>query len=121
MGVYQGKKPAFPNYLLYAVDAAQKPTTGELTGVPAASGRGNERGQLLKLADAGLRDAATGLRGWNMKADVGMQSVRGGLFYFARNSGGGGRQTADLTLMRWTGDDQAPFLPATSTGLTPKP
>lgn len=110
MGVYQGKKTAFPNYLLFAVDAATAPTTGPLIGVPAPGG-GFETGPLLKLAEAGLADSATNVRGWNQKADVGLQPVGNGRFYLARNSGGGGRQTADLTLMRWTGDPQKPFAP----------
>ncbi len=97
MGVYQGKKPSFPNYLLFAVDAGTQPKNGE-------------QGQMLALADAGLKDAATGVRGWNQKADVGFQPVGDGLFYLATNSGTKGAQTADLTLMRWTGDANEPFV-----------
>ena len=95
MGVYQGKKKSFPNYLLFAIDARTQP----------------ERGQLLELAEDGLKDAATGVRGWNQKADVGFQPVGDGLFYLSVNSGTKGAQTADLTLMRWTGDANKPFLP----------
>lgn len=116
MGVYQGKKPAFPNYMLFAVDAATPPVEAELMGV--RDGAKPETGKLLPLAQDGLRDPATGIRGWNHKADVGMQPIGRGLFYFARNSGGGGRQTADLTLMRWTADPQRPFAPATAEDLT---
>ena len=47
---------------------------------------------LLDLADDGLKDAATGIRGWNQKADVGSQPLGYGLFYLAVNSGGEGRQ-----------------------------
>ncbi len=68
----------------------------------------------MALADDGLKDAATEVRGWNQKADVGFQPVGGGLFYVAANRKVDGRQTADLTLMRWTGDAQAPFVPATA-------
>lgn len=111
MGVYQGNKPAFPNYQLFAVDARERPVLADLVGVPGPEGRGWEQGNLLALARDGLNDAATGIRGWNQKADVGIQSVGKGLFYLATNAGSKGAQTADLTLMRWTGDTQKPFVP----------
>jgi hypothetical protein len=112
MGVYQGKKKSFPNYLLFAVDARAKPMMGDLVGVSGAEGKGAEQGLLLELADDGLKDASTGVRGWNQKADVGFQPVGHGLFYLSANSGTKGAQTSDLTLMRWTGDANAPFVPA---------
>jgi hypothetical protein len=37
-----------------------------------------------------------------------------GLHYFAVNSGGKGQQSADLTLMRWTGNARKPFVPVTA-------
>ena len=111
MGVYQGKKAAFPNYLLFAVEAKTQPVLADLVGVPGRGGTGWEQGRVLALADDGLKDPATGIRGWNQKADVGLQPVGGGRAYLARNAGGKGAQTADLTLMRWTGDAQKPFLP----------
>jgi hypothetical protein len=117
MGVYKGTKPMFPNYLLFAVDARARPTLGDLVGVPSAEGQGTERGLLLPLADDGLKDAATGIRGWNQKADVGLQPVGRGLFYFAINSGTRGKQTGDLILQRWTGNPSAPFVPATKADL----
>lgn len=117
LGVYPGKKPAFPNYLLFAVDARTRPVSGDLIGVPGPGGRGWEKGQLLALAADGLRDPATGIRGWNQKADVGSQPVGNGLFYLSKNAASQGRQTADLTLMRWTGDAAMPFVPATAKDL----
>jgi len=113
LGVYQGQKRSFPNYLLFAVDAREPPATSDLVGVPGPGGKGWEKGMLLALADDGLKDAATGIRGWNQKADVGFQPVGNGLFYLSVNSGTKGRQTADLTLMRWTGDPQKPFVAVT--------
>jgi hypothetical protein len=101
MGVYRGKKPAFPNYLLFAVDADTRPRRGDLSGVPGPDGNGWEQGALLTLADAGLRDPVTGIRGWNQKADVGFQPVGGGLFYVAKNWGAKGAQSAELALMRY--------------------
>ena len=117
MGVYQGRKPSFPNYLLFAVDAREQPVMGDLVGVPGPGDKG-EKGLLLALADDGLKDPATGIRGWNQKADVGFQPVGRGLFYLSANSGGKGRQTADLTLMRWTGDAQRPFVPVMAEDLS---
>lgn len=114
MGVYQGQKPGFPNYLLYAFEARATPTTGDLVGVPGPDGKGWEQGSLLPLADDGLKDPATGVRGWNQKADVGLQPVGHGLFYLAVNAKVDGEQTADLALMRWTGDAQKPFVPVTA-------
>jgi len=112
MGVYVGQKPNWPNYGLYAFDAAAKPKTGELIGVPA--GKGWEQGALIPLADDGLKDPATGVRGWNQKADVGLQPVGQGLFYLAVNAKTPDGQTADLTLNRWTGDAAKPFVPVTA-------
>lgn len=111
LGVYQGRKPAFPNYLLFAVEAGSPPERGDLIGVPASSGEGWEQGMLLTLASDGLEDPATGLRGWRWKADVGLEPVGRSLFYVAVNSGSKGAQTADIVLMRWTGDPQTPFAP----------
>lgn len=114
MGVYQGKKQSFPNYLLFAVDARTQPKKGDLIGVRGANGQEWEQAQLLDLADDGLKDATTGVRGWNQKGDVGFQPVGRGLFYLSVNSGGKGAQTSDLTLMRWTGQADKPFVAATS-------
>ncbi len=114
LGVYPGKKPSFPNYLLFAVDAREKPVRADLVGVPGPGGKGWEQGMLLGLARDGLKDPTSGIRGWNQKADVGSQPVGQGLFYFSVNSGGKGRQGADLTLMRWTGNPQKPFVPVTA-------
>jgi hypothetical protein len=113
MGVYPGKKPEFPNYLLFAVEAREQPVLTDLIGVPDPGGERWEQGLVLRLAEDGLVDPATGLRGWNQKADVGLEPVGGGLHYLAVNSEDEGHQTADLTLMRWTGDADAPFVPAT--------
>lgn len=114
MGVYKGAKPAFPNYRLFAIDARTPPRRGELVGVFTREGRSPEQGQLLALAEDGLQDAKTGIRGWNQKADMGIQPVGGGLFYLAIGSGTPGKQTGDITLQRWTGDSDRPFTPATA-------
>ncbi|MNS21260.1 hypothetical protein D3C86_252680 [compost metagenome] len=114
MGVYQGRKSAFPNYLLFAVEAGAQPVRSDLIGVPGPTGEGWEQGLVLPLAEDGLEDPVTGLRGWRWKADVGLEPVGHGLFYLATNSGGKGRQAADIVLMRWTSDPQAPFAPVSA-------
>ena len=43
LGMYQGKKPAFPNYLLFAVDALEKPVRRDLVGVPGPDGKDGSR------------------------------------------------------------------------------
>lgn len=105
LGVYRGRKPGFPNYTLFAVDAAAQPTRGPLTGT-------GDEGLRLPLAAAGRRDDATGIRGWHQKADVGLVSLGDGRFYLAVDSVRDGLQGAELTLSRWTGDPDAPFVPA---------
>ena len=115
MGVYRGKKTAFPNYGLFAFEANAKPLVADLIGVAGPGGW--EKGPLLSLAADGLKDLATGIRGWNQKADVGLQPIGGGLAYLAVNAKADGKQTADLTLMRWTGDAEVPFAPATADDL----
>lgn len=117
MGVYQGGKPAFPNYLLFAFDAQAAPVTGDLVGVRGPGGKGWEQGRVLPLAKDGLSDAASGVRGWNQKADVGFQPIGGGLVYVAANAKVDGKQTADLTLMRWTGEAKRPLAAATAADL----
>jgi hypothetical protein len=106
MGVYAGAKPGFPNYGLYAVDAATDPVESALVGT-------GDRGLLIPLAEDGLLDPGTGVRGWNQKADVGIEALGDGLFYLVRNGTTDGQQTATLTLHRWTGDVAKPFVPIT--------
>jgi hypothetical protein len=105
LGVYAGEKPGFPNYTLFAVDARSAPRRAVLRGL------GGDRGTVLTLAPDGLSDSATGIRGWDQKADVGIQPLGDGLFYLGTDSSVGGLQTGTLTLQRWTGDPAAPFSP----------
>jgi len=85
---------------------------------------GWEQGALLALADDGLQDVETGIRGWHHKADMGIQAMGNGLFYLSMNSSGPGWQGvawqgATLTLMRWTGDPAQPFAPVPSRNKLP--
>ena len=115
MGVYPGVKAEFPNYTLFAIEAECAPRVAVLQGL------GDERGMLLALADAGLRDGQTGIRGWHQKADVGMEPLGGGLFYLAASSRAAGLETCDLTLYRWTGARDAPFAEVVRSGRTAAP
>lgn len=113
MGVYQGGKPTFPNYLLFAVHAATRPRVGSLVGVPGRGVGGWARGEIIPLANEGLEDGSIGIRGWMQKADVGFQPVGRGLFYLATSSGGKHKQTANIQLVRWLGSAKAPLEPIT--------
>lgn len=112
LGAYAGTKPAFPNYRLFAIDAGVAPRPGRLLGVGGANGA--EEGLLLALADAGMKDERSGVRGWRQKADVGLQPVGGGLCYVGRNFADGKQQSGEVILMRWTGEPAEPFVPATA-------
>ncbi|WP_207454114.1 hypothetical protein [Desertivibrio insolitus] len=113
LGVYAGEKPDFPNFTLFAVDAAALPTLGPLAGL------GGELGLTLALADDGLWDENTGVRGWYQHADVGIAAVGEGLFYLSESSVREGLQTSDVTLHRWSGDARMPFAPVVATKSAP--
>lgn len=104
MGVYVGKKETYPNYRLFAVDAEDAASEQPLEGLDG------EEGMLLPLADDGLLDEATGIRGWQQDASVGFQALGGGLYYISTATTDGG-QGSTLTLETWTGDAEDPFVP----------
>jgi len=58
LAVYKGKKPEYPNYSLFAVDAKIAPKREKLKGL-------NEDGDVLTLLDAGKIHEETGIRGWD--------------------------------------------------------
>lgn len=109
MGVYQGAKPDWPNYGLFAVDARSRPVRAALPGITPQGHITAQYGLVLPLAADGLHDAKTAVRGWNQKADVGLQPLGDGLYYLVRNGGGKDRQSATLTLSQWTGEPAHPF------------
>ena len=57
MAVYPGRKPQFPNYPMYMIDASQAPCMQPLKGLSGQSGH------LLTLAAGNVRDEATGIPG----------------------------------------------------------
>ena len=79
MAVYYGRKERFPNYHLYAVDAAKAPVRQELTGL-------SEDGQVLTLLEAGNCHQATGIRGWNFPhGATGLFACGDGRYYISEN------------------------------------
>lgn len=81
--VYRGQKPQFPNYSMFLIDHKKTPfTDGE-----------KER---LQLADIGLLDEKSGIRGINFPyGATGMISLGDGYFYFShdfRNENGWGSE-----------------------------
>lgn len=109
MGVYQGAKPDWPNYLLFALDARSRPRRQALQGLASPQGMNPEKGLLLPLAQDGIHDVKTGVRGWYQKADVGIQPLGDGLYYLVQNDGVRGAQSAVTRLMHWTGASSKPF------------
>lgn len=108
LGVYRGSKPEFPNYGLYVVDGASQPELEELKGQPV-----DDSGLVVPLADLGIVDPATGITGFEDKADVGIEPIGDGYFYLAEDfddlSSGEKRESATLHLMKWTADTPRGF------------
>ena len=105
LAVYPGRKPRFPNYSLFAVDATSTPHTRTLRGLSG------EKGRLLPLADDGLRDVRTGIRGWRRDVPYGLEALGDGMYYLVTSESSNGRSSAALTLEMWTGDPERPFAP----------
>lgn len=108
MAVYKGRKAMFPNYSLFAVDCRKPSRKAVLRGVQPA-----EKGRLLSLADAGMADAATGIRGWHFAwGSTGLCPLGNGLFYVSHNARkADGTETCTARLYRWTGAADCPLEP----------
>ena len=104
LSVYPGSKPKFPHYSLFAVSAGAKPVVKKLAGVPG------ETGAVLPLAAAGLKDRATGIRGWKKSLPYGVQALGPKLYYLAGKSGKVGAAKAVASLHKWTGKAKSPFV-----------
>jgi hypothetical protein len=103
LSVYPGSKRRFPNYTLFAVSAESAPKLEKLTGLHG------EKGLELPLADDGLEDPATGIRGWRQNLPFGIQSLGHGKYYIASSASSGNRSSATLNLESWTGNRVRPF------------
>lgn len=106
MAVYNGRKSSFPNYSIYAVDASAKPETKTLKGVPYI-----KKGKVISLAEIGIKDSITGIRGWKQKLGAtGMESLGDGLFYFSKNYKENRMQYCQLKLYRLDTRQENPFM-----------
>lgn len=105
MGVYNGKKTIWPNYSLYAFDGNKATKKEYLKGfIPA------KKGWTITMADDGLKDGKTAIRGWNAKADTGIESIGKGYFYISQNGRTKDKiQYCKLGLFKWTGNPERPF------------
>lgn len=88
MAVYRGKKPAFPNYDLFAIDGSRAP-----------------EGDRLFLLDNGTGEATPG---WYYPyGSTGLCALGEGYFYVSQDGRQGEDYDSHLTLCRW--DGQTPF------------
>lgn len=105
MAVYAGKKQQYPNYTLFAADGAARPVKCRLEGVPYA-----RRSYVVPLAQAGLNDTATGIRGWRFRyGATGLCSLGEGYFYISHEYRNAQGQGSVIRLYRLTGSDEGPF------------
>lgn len=104
--VYPGKKSAFPNYSLFAINGAQSPVLQTLKGFDST-----EEGKVLQLAKAGMHDEKSGIYGWHYKwGATGIHSLGNGYFYISQNGvTSNKKQYCNLQLYRWTGKASSPF------------
>lgn len=110
LSAYHGSKAEFPNYSLFAIDAAAQPSLSALRGLPG------ESGLLLPLAALGLDSGNSGIRGWRREVPFGLQSLGGGLYYTVASTSTGSRSSARLSLETWSGNAKAPLSPAKKKG-----
>ena len=101
MAVYPGKKPAFGNFSLFAVDAAVPPRRTPLRGL-------DEEGDLLTLAPAAHTDAQ-GVTGWHYPwGATGLFCAGDGSWYISREGRDETGQYGNIHLCRW--DGKTPFV-----------
>lgn len=102
MAVYTGKKKEFPNYALFAVDAAVPPKTDALLGM-------GETGEVLTLKPMGSQDATTGVYGWRFPhGSTGMYSFGDGRWLISEN-----RMTTEGQcgyIFQYIWDEKHPFI-----------
>ena len=106
LAVYKGKKDSYPNYPLFSLDVKQRPVKARPKGL-------EEKHETLKLSEAGLLDAPTGVHGWNFKwGSTGLCPIGEGLWYISENhkDKATGIQSCTARLYRWTGEGSKPFV-----------
>ena len=95
----------YPNYALFAIDGKKPARKQVLQGFDK-----KEKGLVLTMAEDGLKDPATGIRGWNFRADTGIESLGKGYFYVSESGKTQEKvQYCNLRLYRWTGNAEKPF------------
>ena len=100
MAVYKGKKPAWPNYDLFAFSLSQKPVKGYLDGVPYQKNK--------------VQILAAPLQNWYFRwGSTGLCPLGDGLWYISENGrdiapDGSKTQYCNATLYRW--DGETPFV-----------
>lgn len=105
MAVYKGIKEHYPNYTLFAADAEAHPAKQTLQGIPYIN-----KGLVVPLKEAGMKDQATGIRGWMWGVgSTGMASLGGGYFYLSHNYNSEQGQGSTIRMYRYTGDANAAF------------
>ena len=104
--VYPGKKSAFPNYSLFAIDGSESPMLQALKGFDDS-----EKGKVLQLAKAGMHHEQSSVYGWhNQWGATGISSLGNGYFYISQNGvTENKKQYCNLQLYRWTGEVHNPF------------
>lgn len=77
--VYRGRKEEFPNFPMYVIDLNRKSERMNIKGT-------GEQGDVLFLADIGLTDEKSGIRGIEFEyGATGMVSLGDGYFYFSKD------------------------------------
>lgn len=101
MAVYRGRKPAFPNYPMFAFSCAAKPAKERLQGVDYYK---KKKARVVPLAGAGETDAATGISGWQFPyGSTGIHSLGDGTFYISENFSSKQGQSTRLRLYKYVG------------------
>ena len=96
MAVYRGKKSAYPNYSIFALDMDQKPESGIPAGIPY------QKDKVLMLES---------FSGWHQNlGSTGICSMGDGFFYVGVNGKEDGRQVCDFKLYQHTASPQTPFI-----------
>lgn len=100
LAVYRGKKPAFPNYPMFAFAASAKPEKERLQGV----GYQKKKARVIPLAPGGETDARTGIGGWRFPyGSTGIHSLGDGTFYISENFSSKQGQSTRLRLYKYVG------------------
>lgn len=105
VAVYKGRKSQYPNYSLYLIDGSRKAEKQQLKGFYKP-----EKGDVIFLKEKGLKDEATGVRGFNFPyGATGIAPVGDGYFYISKNFKKDGQQGCELRLYKWLGKPDKAF------------